>query len=799
MSNVAGLRKIDAVTEAVAEFTAMKIGVVPLLPRTKKAVIDNWQEKTFSIDDFAPNSNIGIQLGKPIVDIDIDDSIVLRFEPQMPWREATCFGRASKPRSHYLVHCKDAKSHKFKGANGQVLIELRGPKHQTMVPPSVHPSGEVVEWHKKLGAFPHVEWSELWKFAALIAFLADVSNLYPREKTNRNDICLALAGTFFAAGFEAERTRELIQAIARVADDEETRKRASDIVRQKAKYEADEPVTGLLRLCELLDVNEAREKEWRKWLGIDKQPAQRPTDGLIVEDGQLVQNVDKAEALFKDRANDLRLFQRSGQLVTVAEDQEATRIEPVTIPWLRGRMCELTPWHRLRGKQYTAVDVPLDYAAELFNRKQFKGIPPLRGIARAPTLNEHGEVIEGTGYHALGRLWLDIAEGQFPPVPHSPSHKDAAEALAALKKPFRAFPFSDENSKAVVLSAILTGLVRPYLSAAPLHAFDAPMAGTGKTLAAQCVGKIVTGRAPDAMTFPYGEDEVRKRITAALLQGPQVVLFDNLNVSLSSDFLCAVLTNPRVTDRVLKESRNAELITTALFMATGNNLHIQGDMNRRTVVSRLDANDEHPEQRKFDFHPLDEIGADRAHLVVAGLIILRAYHVAGRPISGDLRSVGSFEEWSRFVRGALVWLGCEDPAESLFTNVEENAQGDVVPELIALWRQLLGSYPSTVRQIEKELSAYDEGSAEKVFLSVLKSLAPNKHAEFSPRAIGRQLNRIVDRVIDGVKFRAKDNGHGTKEYWVETPTGESLEGKIKFSKDPAPERAPTPQSEKVPF
>ncbi len=98
--------------------------------------------------------------------------------------------------------------------------------------------------------------------------------------------------------------------------------------------------------------------------------------------------------------------------------------------------------------------------------------------------------------------------------------------------------------------------------------------------------------------------------------------------------------------------------TRTLIMFTGNNLQIGGDMTRRTVVSRIDAREEHPEDRKFDFDPVQYVEVHRSQLLADALIVTRAYHVAGRP--GSLPPFNSFEDWD-LVRGALVWLGQHVP------------------------------------------------------------------------------------------------------------------------------------------
>jgi hypothetical protein len=46
------------------------------------------------------------------------------------------------------------------------------------------------------------------------------------------------------------------------------------------------------------------------------------------------------------------------------------------------------------------------------------------------------------------------------------------------------------------------------------------------------------------------------------------------------------------------------------------------------------------------------------------MTILRAWHCAGRPVPRDLSAWGSFESWSRVVRGALIFAGDVDPGEA---------------------------------------------------------------------------------------------------------------------------------------
>ena len=62
---------------------------------------------------------------------------------------------------------------------------------------------------------------------------------------------------------------------------------------------------------------------------------------------------------------------------------------------------------------------------------------------------------------------------------------------------------------------------------------------------------------------------------------------------------------------------------------------------------------------------------------MAGLTVLRAFVVAGRPGLDKLTPFGRFEDWSNLVRGALVWLGEPDPAKTWFIAVDDPERGDL--------------------------------------------------------------------------------------------------------------------------
>src|SRR2546421_5271301 len=104
-----------------------------------------------------------------------------------------------------------------------------------------------------------------------------------------------------------------------------------------------------------------------------------------------------------------------------------------------------------------------------------------------------------------------------------------------------------------------------------------------------------------------------------------MISIDNCSRVLESHFLCQALTQQQLKIRVLGFSRNVETPTSAVFFATGNNLTIAGDLNRRTLLCSMDAKEEHPERRKFTTNLMRVAREHRAALVVATLTVLRAW------------------------------------------------------------------------------------------------------------------------------------------------------------------------------
>jgi putative DNA primase/helicase len=140
-------------------------------------------------------------------------------------------------------------------------------------------------------------------------------------------------------------------------------------------------------------------------------------------------------------------------------------------------------------------------------------LPLLAGIINTPFLRTDGSLCERQGYDPASAL-LFIPDGEvFPAVPPNPTRENAQEALKYINETlFGEFPFVANLDRAVALSALLTTFDRRCMNTAPMHAFSAPTAGTGKSLLVDSVSTVVNGQPAPATSQCKDEAELEKPI-----------------------------------------------------------------------------------------------------------------------------------------------------------------------------------------------------------------------------------------------------------------------------------------------
>lgn len=282
-------KKPSEMIGAARNYLQRGMKVIPIPFRSKQPNIKGWQGLEITEAElpkyFNGNpQNIGVLLGDKsggLVDVDLDSAEAVRLADWFLPETGAVFGRKSKPKSHRLYVCADAEYQKFNNPlllasadtserKNACIVEIRtnqkGKGMQTIFPPSVHESGEAIEWQangKPLTLSSADLKDKVGKLAA-----ASVLARYWRVGI-RQDLTLAVGGALLRHGFSEDAAKYFIKAICFAANDEETAKRLAVVGNTAKTLARGENAFGLPKLAELTDEKIVR--AICEWLGIESK------------------------------------------------------------------------------------------------------------------------------------------------------------------------------------------------------------------------------------------------------------------------------------------------------------------------------------------------------------------------------------------------------------------------------------------------------------------------------------------------------------------------------------------------
>lgn len=376
-------------------------------------------------------------------------------------------------------------------------------------------------------------------------------------------------------------------------------------------------------------------------------------------------------------------FNRGGQLsrlFTLPEDKkdlDGTKraagsiiIRPAVAAAVVSDLSRLAEVQKYDGRQKTYIDCDLpDEIAQsvIAIGVEDAHIKTLRGVVHVPILRPDGTIITTRGYDRQSQLYLaaDVDWSEFDGQ-DEPTREDAIEAAKWLMDEIYGEFKTDAVGRSILLSSLLTAILRPYIDGSPLHCFDAPAYGAGKSLLAEVVGVVATGMKPPMSPPGETKEETMKVVQSVIRSGDAVNVLDNISQPLTGDALCVALTAEFVNIRVCGTNTMLRLQPSAFWMATGQNLTVSADMVRRSVIARIDPGIERPELSEFQ--KPDLIGWVREHrmeILSRLYTILRAHAQHGFPHGeGAAPRLGSFGGWARRVAGLCMWVGHGNPMKS---------------------------------------------------------------------------------------------------------------------------------------
>jgi len=261
-------------TRAAAErYMRAGLAVIPVPAGEKNPNRGGWQNERWGIEDvpelWDDGQGIGVLWGEPSggrVDVDLDwpqaRSVARSILPA-----TRTFGRPSATESHRVYRAKGQvpKSKKYKlpgDGPDRCVVEVLSTGAQSLVPPSLHHSGERRVWHQDRSA-AEIESKALMEGAADVATAALIARNWPGVGA-RHDYTLAATG-YVGRNLPRERAQRVMEAAIAASGDEEARGRLGDVRSTLDNLATGNPTTGGTTLETLAPGIVDQLQRWHGW------------------------------------------------------------------------------------------------------------------------------------------------------------------------------------------------------------------------------------------------------------------------------------------------------------------------------------------------------------------------------------------------------------------------------------------------------------------------------------------------------------------------------------------------------
>lgn len=661
---------------------------IPVPFRSKKPVLKDWPGLRLTLEtipDFFNGGplNIGAILGaSDLIDLDLDcpEAVELAhgFLPPTSCR----FGRQSTGISHWLYRVAPAlPTTQFedveKGADGtrQMLVEFRGDGGQTLMPGSVHPSGEPIVFVTGAEIFQPTagDGAALLHQTRLLACACLLARHWP-DSGSRHAAALAASGVLANLELPVEEAMLVIVSAARAGGDEEAQDRRRDVLSTFDQRAAGGPVRSGPSLAEHLRGDGAAVvRRLRGWFKMHVPGEARwtpPTTKPVIDTGNL-DLADMTAAAYQaiERANDPpRVYGYGNGIAWIGTDLQAQpQVERLGRDQMRYHLAEVASFIRWApagpGRTVQKPAFPPTALATNVLVVPRRTLPRLHRLVRAPAFLKDGRLLTQPGFDAdSGLYYAKPSALEIPPISETPSPAEVAAARTLLLEEWLGdFPWGTPSDAAHAIALLLTPLVRELIDGCtPLFIVSKPTPRTGAGLLMKVLTRVMSGTATAPKMITPSEEENEKRMLAFLIPSPAVILFDNLRITLNSATLSAVLTAwPTWAARLLGKSVEVEVPVRSVLAITGNHVRLSNELTDRGVLIWMDPKVEHPGLRTDFRHPrLEAWTAERrGALLGAALTLVQSWVAAGRPVPTTGPTKGGFQEWVDVLGGILEVAG----------------------------------------------------------------------------------------------------------------------------------------------
>ena len=463
-------------------------------------------------------------------------------------------------------------------------------------------------------------------------------------------------------------------------------------------------------------------------------------------------------------------YVRSGRVVEIAqpsgEVENLVTFAPVTPDRMRRLLAEHTNTYKRKttkdGEQYIPASPTVSTCAAALTGQHWPGLQPLNGLIHAPVIRPDGTVLQTPGYDEPTGLFL-APTVDVPQVPDKPTLSDIANARKYLVDfVLGDFCFDSPTSRANYVALLMTPMLRLFIGGmVPFGIISAATRGSGKTYLTSVLNAIYGCH---MTTWQKDDTETAKVITATMREtSVPVVVFDNVDIHDTVDHpsLAMLLTSRSWSGRVLGASSTFTAPNDRLWLCTGNNVAVGGDISSRSVLVNLDPQMERPELRTgFAIADLDgwlHDDANRGELLRAVLTLARAWVAAGAPRAE--RPMRNFTAWAEAMGGLCGFLdlpGFLDNEAQLVEGADDEETGTAA--FLAQWFTLYGSTP------QRSVDLLDSAKPDAImgqWRDSWNGTFPTRAngGAYSVRGMGKFLAARRNRIFGGLKLVGEMDAH----------------------------------------
>ncbi len=225
--------------------------LIALHPKSKQPVHQKWHTSSLQPDEI-DKYNWGLVLGENFVDVDIDElTLVPALNYFLDQLDTFSFAHDGLTK-HYIFRVEDkAQPKKWTNKLFGTLVEIRTGKQQTMIPPSIHPSGNPLVAFIPPAGIKTIKFSDLVNIIENALVVWAILPFY--NEGVRQDIVLRLTTALYRAGKSEDEIFSIIEALCNLTNDNEIGRRFDAVKYTLEKLQRGEPTQGLPSLKEFVD------------------------------------------------------------------------------------------------------------------------------------------------------------------------------------------------------------------------------------------------------------------------------------------------------------------------------------------------------------------------------------------------------------------------------------------------------------------------------------------------------------------------------------------------------------------